>query len=95
MRFKKTCSAAIASLALCFGSTSAMASSCQAGGAGCLLPFQPVMATPVVQPTGPVAEPMIEESGGIGILPIILGLAAAGLLAWVLLDDDDEGVISV
>lgn len=100
MRFHKVCSAALVSAAICFSSTQAAAASCQAGGAGCLLPFQaPVAAVPVqpvvVEPAPVVGvEPVIAEGGGIGILPILLGLAAAGLLAYFLLDDDEE-VISV
>jgi hypothetical protein len=93
MRFHKVCSAALVSAALCFSTTNAAAASCQAGGAGCLLPFQAApMAPPVVQapPVTPVGvEPVIAEGGGIGILPILLGLAALGLLAFFLLDDDD------
>lgn len=97
MRFHKVSSAALVSAALVFSTTNAAAASCQAGGAGCLLPFQaapmaPVQAPVAVQPVG--VEPVIAESGGIGILPILLGLAALGLLAFVLLDDD-EGAISV
>jgi len=98
MRFQKVISAGLVSVALCFSTTQAAAASCQAGGAGCLLPFQPPAA--VVQPVQPVApvapvgvEPaIVETGGGIGILPIIIGLAALGLLAFVLLDDDEEEI---
>lgn len=98
MRFHKVISAALVSAALCFSSTQAAAASCQAGGAGCLLPFQPPVAVaPPMQP--PVAlepvgvEPVIAGgAGGIGILPIIIGLAVLGLLAFVLLDDDEESI---
>lgn len=100
MRFHKVCSAALVSTALVFSSTQAAAASCQAGGAGCLLPFQaaPVMAPPVqpvvpVEPVG-IVEPVVAESAGIGLLPILLGLAAAGLLLYFLLDDDED-VVSV
>ncbi len=96
MRLRKVCSAALVSAALCFSSTNAVAASCQAGGAGCLLPFQAPVAVAPVQPVtpGPVGvEPVVAEAGGgIGLLPILLGLAAAGLLAFVLLDDDDDTV---
>ncbi len=99
MRFQKVCSAALVSAALCFSTTQAAAASCQAGGAGCLLPFQAAPVQPVAQTPGPVTpvgvEPVVAEAGtgGIGILPILLGLAALGLLAFVLLDED-EGVVS-
>jgi hypothetical protein len=98
MRFHKVCSAALVSAALVFSTTNAAAASCQAGGAGCLLPFQSApVAQPVMQTPAPVetvgVEPVVAETGGgIGILPILLGLAALGLLAFVLLDDDDDVV---
>lgn len=99
MRFHKLCSAALVSAALCFSTTQAAAASCQAGGAGCLLPFQaaPVIAPPVMGTPAPatpvdVAPVAAEGGGGIGILPILLALAAAGLLAFVLLDDDEDAV---
>ena len=96
MRFHKVCSAALVSAALCFSSTQAAAASCQAGGAGCLLPFQAPVAAVPVQPVevAPVVgvEPVVAESAGIGILPILLGLAAAGLLAYFLLDDDEDSI---
>lgn len=97
MRFHKLCSAALVSAALCFSTTQAAAASCQVGGAGCLLPFQavPVVAPPVMGTPAPVTPvdvaPVVAE-GGIGILPILLALAAAGLLAFVLLDDDEDAV---
>jgi len=97
MRFHKVCSAALVSAALCFSTTNAAAASCQAGGAGCLLPFQAApMAPPMVQAPPPVVpvgvEPVAVGGGGIGILPILLGLAALGLLAYFLLDDDDDAI---
>lgn len=99
MRLPKLITTGIVGAAMCFGSTAAVANSCQGGSAGCLLPFQPAVSMPVVQ--GPVGQPVIVgepivESGGIGILPILLGLAALGGLAYLLLsNDDDEGPISV
>lgn len=61
----------------------------QAPSAGCVLPVvdQPVPPPPVATPAAvPVAE-----HHGIGTLPILLGLAAiAGVVAWLLLHDDDD-----
>lgn len=94
MRYHKLCSAALVSAALCFSTTNAAAASCQVGGAGCLLPFQaaPAYVPPVAGTAAPVTPvdvaPVVADSG-VGILPILLALAAAGLLAFVLLDDDD------
>lgn len=96
MRIVSGISGAVLSVALCLSSTTAaVANSCQPGQAGCVLPVgvaPPVIVqTPVV--TGePVSE--IIEGGGIGWLPILLGLAALGLGAYFLLDDDEEDVIS-
>ncbi|MFN3727969.1 MAG: hypothetical protein ACK4SZ_16880 [Allosphingosinicella sp.] len=95
MRIVSGISGAVLSVALCFASTTAaVANVCQPGQAGCVLPVgvspPPVVQTPV---TGePVGE--IIESEGIGWLPILLGLAALGLGAYFLLDDDDEAPIS-
>lgn len=68
---------------------------CQAGQPGCVLPV-PTAAPPPTAPPPP--PPVIEEDidgGGIGLLPILLGLAAlGGLAALLLLDDDDEEPVS-
>ena len=95
MRIVSAISAAGISVALCLSSTTAaLANVCQPGQSGCVLPVG-VTPPPVVHTPGPV-EPIGEiiESEGIGWLPILLGLAALGLGAYFLLDDDDEDVIS-
>jgi len=92
MRIVSGISAAVLSVALCLGSTTAaVANACQPGQPGCVLPVgvtpPPVVHTPA--PVEPIGE--IVESEGIGWLPILLGLAALGLGAYFLLDDDGEG----
>ena len=94
MRIVSGISGAVLSVALCFASTTAaVANTCQPGQAGCVLPVG--VAPPVVVQTPVVGEPVgeIVEGGGIGWLPILLGLAALGLGAYFLLDDDDEGAV--
>lgn len=85
---------AVACIALCASSVPAMAGpACVGGAQGCVLPLpEPVVVQPVQQTVAPV---MIEEpTGGLGIIPILAGLAALGLLAYLLLDEDeDEDVI--
>lgn len=93
MRIVSGISAAVLSVGLCLSSTTAaLANTCQPGQAGCVLPVgvtpPPVVQTPAV--SQPVGE--IIESEGIGWLPILLGLAALGLGAYFLLDDDEEVV---
>ncbi len=93
MRIVSGISGAVLSVALCFSSTTAaLANTCQPGQAGCVLPVgvapPVVVQTPVT--TAPVAGEIV-EGGGIGWLPILLGLAALGLGAYFLLNDDDEG----
>lgn len=64
---------------------------CSSGQAGCVLPIEPApAATPVA------AEPVYEETGGMGwLLPALLAAAAVVGLILILDDDDDEDVISV
>lgn len=84
---------ALMGAALCLSSTSVYASSaaaCQAGQAGCVLPVTDPAAAPA--PPMETSAPIIEESSGIGILPIIAVLALAGLALILLLDDDEEEI---
>jgi len=95
MRIVSGITAAALSVALCFGSTTAaVANVCQPGQAGCVLPVG--VPAPVATPAPTAVEPVGEiiEETGINWLPILLGLAALGLGAYFLLDDDDEEVIS-
>ena len=79
-------------LAVSVASVPAMANpACGLSLQGCVLPVQDVVAAPapvtVVQPA-PVM--IAEEPKTLGILPILAGLAALGILAYLLLDDDDS-----
>lgn len=93
----KMASKTLVGVALIMSTTSAYAASsaaaCQPGQAGCVLP----VTDPAAVPPPPVeAAPYVETTGGggIGILPILAGLALIGLAAYLLLDDDDEEEIS-
>lgn len=67
------------------------AAACQAGQPGCVLP----VAEPAPPPPPPAEAPppvavVEQETKGIGVWPIILGIAALAGLAFLLLDDDDD-----
>lgn len=84
----------LACAALCATSMPALANpACLLSVQGCVLPVQDaVVAQPAPVYTAPVdVAPvmMAEEPKSLGILPILAGLAAVGLLAYLLLDDDE------
>jgi hypothetical protein len=106
MQFSKYTTAALVSVALCFSSTSAIAAAapaaaCQAGQPGCVLPVgeaapPPVQVqTPPPVQTGPYVAPEV-GGGGIGLFPILLGLAALAALYYFVIrnDDDDDDVVT-
>ncbi len=88
-RLLRGATAVVATMTMAFGSTAASAATCQAGTAGCLLPLAapPPVAAPVE------AAPVAAEAatgGGIGALAIIAGLAVAGLIAYLIIDGNDD-----
>ena len=79
--------------AVCAGSTAATAAAsaaAQGAAPGCVLP---VNAAPPPVAVAPPVVPVETAGGGIGTLPLLLGLAAiAGIAAYFLLkDDNDDG----
>jgi len=77
--------------AVCVAGAAAV-SAAQAPAAGCVLPVvdQPP-PVPVAPAVTPAVVPVVEDGGGIGLLPILLGLAAvAGIAALILSNDDDD-----
>jgi len=79
-------------LAVTAASTPAMANpACGLSVQGCVLPVQDVVVAQ--QPTTvvtPAPVMIAEEPKTLGILPILAGLAALGVLAYLLLDDDED-----
>lgn len=68
----------------------AAATAAQAPATGCVLPVV-VTPTPVVTEPAPVLTPAVATGGGIGVLPLLLGLAALVGIAAVLFGSDDDG----
>ena len=87
----------VSSQALCGSAVASAAASAAAQAApGCVLPAVDPVPVPVVQ-SAPVAVPVAASGGGIGILPLLLGLAALAGLAALLLgnnDDDDDTIVA-
>lgn len=86
----------LVSLSLCVASTVSLPSSaaaCQAGSPNCVLPVRDPAPPPPPPSTAP--GPMVDEDGGFGFWPFLLGLAALAALIFLLASgDDDEAPIS-
>jgi hypothetical protein len=85
--------------AVLLGSTAATANTACQPGTGCVLPVTdaPLPAPPLAEAPPPVpieAAPVVTEAagGGLGIFAILAGLAALGLLYFLVIDDDGDGV---
>ena len=87
-----------AATALC-GNNAALAAAgaaaAQAPAPGCVLPVVDPAPVPVVSEAAPVPPPLPPAAGGIGLLPILLGVA--GIIGLALLiasggDDEDDDV---
>ena len=86
------------SQALCgAAAASAVASAAQAGTPGCVFPTVDAPVAAPVAETAPLATPAaVVAGGGIGILPLLVGLAALGGLAALLLSNGEgQSQISV
>lgn len=81
-----------AATAAAASAATAAATTAQAGPGGCVLPVGGVAPPPAVG-LGPAVAPM--AGSGIGILPLLLGLAAVAGLAALLLRDDDDGAFDL
>lgn len=87
------CAAGAASAAAAGSVSAAQAVQAQPG---CVLPVVDAPARPVATAPPPVYAEPVAARGGIGTLPLVLGLAAiAGALALLLLDDDDDDGLEV
>lgn len=81
----------LVALAVTISATPAMANpACGLSLQGCVLPVQDVVAVPQPVVVQPAPVMIAEEPKSFGILPILAGLAALGVLAYLLLDDDDD-----
>jgi hypothetical protein len=85
--------------AVLLGSTAATANTACQPGTGCVLPVTdaaPPAPPPLAEaPPAPIeAAPVVSEAagGGLGIFAILAGLAALGLLYFLVIDDDNDGV---
>lgn len=81
------------SQALCgaAGAAAAANAAAQAGTPGCVFPTVDAAPPPVAE-TAPIGSPAaVAAGGGVGILPLLLGLAALGGLAALLLSNGDGG----
>lgn len=86
--------------AVLFGSTAATANTACQPGTGCVLPVTdaPPPAPPPIAdaplPPAPIeAAPVVAAGGGgLGLFAILAGLAALGLLAFLVFDGNDEEV---
>lgn len=80
------------SQALCGVSSAAAAGAAVQGASGCVFPVTDAPDAAPVAEAAPVAVPAaVTAGGGVGILPLLLGLAALAGAAALLLAGDDDG----
>lgn len=79
------------SQALCGAAAAAAAGAAIQGAPGCVFPAVDAPVPPPVAEAAPLATPAaVVAGGGIGILPLLAGLAALGGLAALLLSNGDN-----
>ena len=87
------CAAGAAQAAVAAGAAAAQASA----GPGCVLPVVDAAVAPPIEPAPPPVAAVTPAAvgGGVGALPLLLGLAAIAALAAVVLvhSDEDDGEI--
>lgn len=85
----------VSSQALCGAAASAAAGAAvaaQAGTPGCVFPAVDAPVAAPVSQTAPIATPAAAVAGGgVGILPLLLGLAALGGVAALMLSNGEGG----
>lgn len=80
------------SQALCGAAAAAAAGAAAQGASGCVFPAVDAPVAPPIAETAPIGTPAaVVAGGGIGILPLLAGLAALGGLAALLLSNGDDG----
>ncbi len=79
------------SQALCGAAAAAAAGAAVQGTPGCVFPTLDAPVAPPVAEAAPIATPAaVSAGGGVGILPLLVGLAALGGLAALLLANGDD-----
>jgi hypothetical protein len=82
--------------AICAGSSAGAAAAVagQAPGAGCVLPVVDAPPPPVAETAPPPLAPAAVPASGIGVLPLLAGLAAIAVIAALILkNNNDNGEI--
>jgi hypothetical protein len=80
------------SQALCGAAAAAAAGAAVQGASGCVFPAVDAPVAAPVAETAPLGTPAaVVAGGGIGILPLLAGLAALGGVAALLLSNGDNG----
>lgn len=77
---------ALVSVAICLASSAPAYANAACQGGNCVLPVRDAPPPP------PVAEPVaiVDEGGGLGILPILGLVALAAIVALLVLDNDND-----
>jgi hypothetical protein len=83
---------AASSQALCGAAAAAAAGAAVQGASGCVFPAADAPVAAPVAETAPLGTPAaVAAGGGIGVLPLLAGLAALGGVAALLLSNGNNG----